>query len=334
MSSQPKLETIVDPYVIAAILDHVSRSKDANGKMRARGWLIGSFTHKGSHVTNFMPDTDNRPHPTASKVQHDEYGAALSGWTAAMKHHAPKDSTIIGFYAVGNGENITYEGFNVGEGGEAEVLVIPYEKWATTYSRTPYFQRAGRAVFLDVRIPFENRHSVDITGKQYSYSVENERAVIADVEADVIITPESAATNTVMDAIVRQAYGEDEAETVVPALNIDRILHQLPSGENASEKIKAIAAQLHEAIVTAKSVVAGTAKGDMAKSSEIVKAFEAFEAELPNADASDTRVQNALMIKYVVSLIQTQIQQLEINIKNNYGKKPMPGMQRFTSDTR
>lgn len=297
------MEIILEPHVASALLDHYQGKVDKLKTIvhNCRGWLIGTTTSRTATVTNFVPDTFNRP-PSEKTKEFKQYGTSLTEWFGAMKALFPSESNIIGFYAVGDGSPVKQL---KSENGTETTSETPYKVWSIEYLVNPYWPKRGMAVFVDITVPSVKSPTLDFSGTIYRYAP-GTKEVNSITPAAVRIVPEGAAVNTMAQHIIRAAYGETAADTMVPALELDRILAELPEEDNMTDRIDKIFASLGNAVKNAK-------KGD--KVSQLAaKLQEERVAEGSGVSGDilgDDRTRNALMTKLVVTRMQEVIQVLE-----------------------
>lgn len=327
-------EVVLEPHVAAEILDHYQRKNREEPHQigagefmdlpthRARGWLLGTVSHSAALITNFIPDTYNMPEArvqsataaasgTSMKKDLKKYSDDLKSWRESVAYHF-MDSSIIGFYSVSNGKNIMKR--TTMEDGNERIVGIPAEAWLESYGHNPFFSRSNRSPFhIDIRVPTAEAPTLRFTAKQFIYQ---NNTLAKKCEVGFRIAPESVATNTVMDTVVRAHYGDSVEKTAVPALDIDRLLFEA-KGAAKPEMIENICENLKRVVSAAESKSKSL---DAKTASSILEAVAALRTERQSTYSSKNReasTQNALMIKYVSSLIAEQVCEAEANMRSN-----------------
>lgn len=284
---------VVEPHVASSILVHYEGKLAKN----CRGWLIGTVdrsTSKDVAVTNFVPDTFNRPLNTKLAKEAKAYHGNLQKWLDAIK--APGES-VIGVYSVGNGDDVT----QTTRDDNTEITTkTPYAAWSAEYLSNPFFLKRNDAIHLDIRTPTTAAPTLRFVGKRYTY-----RPEVSHSEVAVRIVPESTAANVVADHIVKLAYNESVEESSVSVLELDRVLAALPDDAKVTERIEQVFNTLETAIANA------------AEGSDVTKLVGQLRQEHADANAAsgdahmEVRMRNALMIKLVVSRMQEYLQSVE-----------------------
>jgi hypothetical protein len=292
---QVEMEIVIEPHVAASLLDHYQGKLAKN----CRGWLIGTASPHVATVTNFVPDSFNRPVGKANAKESQQYSANLQKWFEAIKAMFPRETTVIGMYSVGSGAVVVHSTKN--ENTET-IMEIPYDSWSTEYIVNPYFGKRGEAIHVDVRIPTPMNPTLRFLGKRYTCKI---GSAPLPTEVPVRLIPETSAANTVLDHIIRLAYGEHVEETSVQVLDLDRVLAELPSEANVTDTIRQVFASLENSVAKVKA-------GD--KVSQLLTALKEQQAEAATANSesfSEVRMRNALMIKLVVTRLQEYLRVLE-----------------------
>lgn len=313
MTDSSVSEVIVEPFVLTSILDHVKRMKvmtdESQSAVRARGWLTGIVRHNSIVVTHFMPDTYNIPENKVGTLE-VEYGIFLKDYNAALKAYHPHDSKIVGFYAAGDGQDVVTRAKN--HKGEDIEIATPYAQWATVFRTNKHFKK--QSVQLLVKLPSA------VHGKTLSVeAILHEHTGTKGSAPVKSLKFESAhrSDNVIMQSVIREAYGEALETSVVPTLNLDLLIAN-KTHEEAESTITGAVESLQQAVALAKSALDKNSSKASASQKEIVALAAALEAEKKNVaegSMSDTRIKNALMVKYIATLIQQRLAQLELNMK-------------------
>lgn len=344
------LALIVEPHVVASILDHYQRRMLSQPRPddpsvevrvnRCRGWLIGNVSHTAVNITNFLPDTFNRPEGVSKKAAdlRKAYMKTITDWQRAITYHHPTDQSVIGFYSVGDGSPLVTHAED--EKGQDILHQRSFDQWMDDFRRNLNFKSRGEGYYLEVRAPSKTSKTLEFVGHRYVYEVKEDthQSIVTDNLMEVRIVPETHAANTIMNTVIRAAYDEKVEQTVVPALDLDKILCELPTtaaavggtGDGvaaapggaftaaAAAKIKEVMTKLQQAAKESRSKAVKDALETLQREREAVKADAAV-----SGGGNDVRTQNALMIKYVTSLIQEQVQLLEQSIRLNQTQNRM-----------
>lgn len=327
-----QMEIIVEPHVASSLLDHYQGKLGKN----CRGWLIGSATANTVMVNNFVPDTFNRlvgVKPTLEAVegktmaeceaQHkknlaeynekiQQYNKKLQQWFESIKSMFPRETTVVGFYSVGTGSVVEHSIIN---DNTETTIRIAYKDWSVENVANPYFVKRGKSVHLDVRIPSKAEPQLTFLGSSYTYKMGK---ATEPVDALVRLVPETRAANTVMDHIVRLAYGESVEDSSVHVLDLDHVLSRLADEGKVTDRIQ-------QAFTTLEDAVSKTKDGNVTKLLTLLKQQQTEAAVANGETLSEVRMRNALMIKLVVTRLQEYLQVLEQSMV----KGAQRGQQRF-----
>lgn len=308
----------ISPFVASSLLDHAKR------KAPARGFLLGQIQLDVISVQNFIPMTGfpdffEQPKPadpTATKASEQEYERlallrkkqqktavevfrqAKAEMKGALSTFYPHDASIIGAYAIGDGEPVKVVDRQASS--DTEVTVdVPFEQWA----RAPLGEMLGdhQCILVSVTTPSQRTKA---KGCKLTWKAEL-CAASAVKQVDVSIVAESDQTSVVIQTVLDQA-----ANACTSTVNLDEQLYQEPSGSTATKAVGNLMETVKKTAVYANAVVAGKEKGDKALAADfLAKQEELKKARSVALDGSTPHdpLHDALLVKYTVSLLRSQV---------------------------
>mmetsp|Transcript_83334 Transcript_83334/g.97410 ORF Transcript_83334/g.97410 Transcript_83334/m.97410 type:complete len:330 (-) Transcript_83334:313-1302(-) len=312
------MECIVEPVVFAGILDHFTKKSrvdpvDLSGERklinRCRGFLLGSVTATTVTINNFLPDTYNLPDRPRSEKEVNEYKKAMSKYTEQLKagikavgHHFGK-SSILGFYSVTDGQNFIRERLVA---NLEERTCYDISEFTEAFKYIPIFSSMGRAFHLDIRVPTVEQPSVDMSCRELKFAPGQGKLATVATSVPVRVYTSSSSVNAVMEHVITETFGASSETALPPAVDIDHALASLQG--DAKAFVMEVAEKLQKAAQSAPAT------------SELAKAVAELREvrSTPACSAvAESRKTNALLLKYVVGLIQEQVASIDYAVKHN-----------------